>query len=153
MPDALTNLYRQCGSGARQPSTESLQSTLFTILSGFRHAYLIVDALDECTERRELLDWIEEITLRRNGNVHLLVTSRQERDIEISLQSLGPSRICLEKESVGQDIATYLDWTLRDDQQWKSWNRNARIRDKVRTALLQGAQGMYGSAYVNPAYK
>ena len=125
---------------------------LLTVLSGFCNAYLIVDALDECTEQNELLDWIEEITLRKNGNVHLLVTSRQEREIEIRLQSLSPNRICLEKESVGQDIAMYLDWELRDDQQWKSWNRDARIRDKVRTALLQGAQGMYGSVYVNSAY-
>jgi hypothetical protein len=139
----LTDLYDQCSSGLRQPSLKSLHNTLLLILDGFRHAYLIVDALDECTERSKLLDWIDEIAQWKVGKLHLLATSRQERDIETRLESLGPSSLCLEGESVDLDIAIYLDWMLRDEQEPKLWNRDVYIRDKIKTSLLQGAQGMY----------
>jgi hypothetical protein len=147
LPKALNDLYDQCSSGVRQPSLKCLHNTLLLILDGFHHAYLIVDALDECTERSKLLDWIDEITQWRVGKLHLLATSRQERDIETRLELLGPSSLCLEGESVDLDIATYLDWMLRDKQGPKAWNRDGHIRDKIKTSLLQGAQGMYGPVH------
>jgi hypothetical protein len=143
----LIDLYNHCGSGVQQPSTESLQNTLLLILDGFRHAYVVVDALDECTERRKLLKWINEIARRKGGNLHLLATSRQERDIEKGLQSLGPILISLEGASVDLDIETYLDQMLRDDQNQMEWNWDEEISAQVKTSLSQGAQGMYGLVY------
>ena len=142
-PAALISLYDECNSGVHPPSLESLQRTLLLILDGFRDAYVIVDALDECTDRVKLLNWIKEIAGWKFGKLHFLATSRQERDIEIRLLSLQPLSICLEGESVDLDIATYVDRMLRDNEDSTAWNVDVHIRDKVKMSLLDGAQGMY----------
>jgi hypothetical protein len=145
---ALNDLYDRCGSGVRQPSLGSLQGTLFLILDGFCNAYVIVDALDECSDRGRVLNWIKEMTRWKVGKLHFLVTSRQERDIELGLQPLEPVSICLEGESVDLDIATYLDQMLQDNEQPTAWNKDAHIRDRVKISLLTGAQGMYDTIHI-----
>ncbi|KAF8962153.1 hypothetical protein BDZ97DRAFT_2059804, partial [Flammula alnicola] len=54
IPTALVDLYRRCG-GHQQPSIRELQDTLQDILKQFTHAYIIIDALDECTEHERTL--------------------------------------------------------------------------------------------------
>jgi hypothetical protein len=144
-PKPLDDIYDKCSSGSWQPSMVSLQDTLLLILDGVHHAYLIIDALDECTERNKLLKWIEEITHWKVGKLHVLATSRQEPEIQKVLRSLDPILICLEGEFVERDITLYLDWMLRDDQKWKAWDHDTRF--KIKTSLMQGAQGMYVSVF------
>ena len=143
MPEAIEDLYRQCGSGAQQPSAESLQRTLLLLLCQFHHAYLIVDALDECTDRRELLDWINKIMSWNIGRLHLFATSREDVDIKIGLMKLNPISICLEGDSVNADIAIYLDSMLRPDPKRKTWRDHPDTCNEVKASLTQGAQGMY----------
>jgi hypothetical protein len=144
MPEAIEALYNQCGgSGVRQPSLESLQSILLLVLRQSHHTYLIVDALDECTDRTELLDWIKEIMCAQVGRLHVLATSREDVDIKIGLMKLSPASICLEGDSVNSDIATYLDSKLLPDPERKTWRDDADIRNEVKMSLTQGAQGMY----------
>jgi len=143
LPAALHSLYDQCDHAGIQPSLASLHSTLLLILDSFRDAYVIVDALDECTDRVKLLNWIKEVTHWKVGKLHLLLTSRQERDIEVKLQPLEPISICLEGESVDLDIATYLDRMLQDNEEPAAWNEDEHVRDSVKTSLQTGAQGMY----------
>ena len=113
-PPALNDLHDECDLGDQPPSLESLQRTLLLILDSFHDAYVIVDALDECTDRIKLLDWIKEIVGWKVGKLHFLATSRQERDIEIRLLSLRPLSICLEGESVDLDIATGCSKTMKN---------------------------------------
>ena len=143
----MIDLYDQCSSSCQQPSTESLQNTLLLILDGFHHTYIVVDALDECTERSNLLKWINEIARWKGGKLHLLATSRQERDIEKGFESLAPILISLEGTSVDLDIEAYLDQMLRDDQNQMEWSWDEEICAQVKTSLSQGAQGMYGLVY------
>jgi hypothetical protein len=143
LPAALHRLYDQCSRAGIQPSLESLHSTLLLVLGSFGDAYVIVDALDECADRVKLLNWIREITRWKVGKLHLLLTSRQERDIDVKLQPLGPVSICLEGESVDLDIAMYLDRMLQDNDEPAAWNEDDHIRDRVKSSLLTGAQGMY----------
>ena len=84
-PAALNNLYDECNSGVQPPSLESLQRTLLLILDSFCDVYVIVDALDECSDRIKLLNWIKEIAGWKVGKLHFMATSRPEREIEIRL--------------------------------------------------------------------
>jgi hypothetical protein len=143
MPEAIEALYNQSGWGARQPIMESLQSTLLLVLRQFHHAYLIVDALDECTDRSELLDWIEEITCWKVGGLHVFATGREEVDIKDALKELSPVSVCLGGDSVNADIATYLREKLRPDPRRKTWRDDADTCNEVKTSLAKASQGMY----------
>jgi len=81
-PDLLAALYSQNLDGQRQPTMKDLMTTLKDMLGGFQHVYLIMDALDECEDREQLLLLIQEITEWKLGTVHILATSRKERDME-----------------------------------------------------------------------
>ena len=89
MPKVLVNLYACCGNGHQEPTLGDLQNTLQTILDGFSSTFIILDALDECTEREKLLGWIHTFMLGKDKNVglHLIVTSRPEQEIEDKFKS------------------------------------------------------------------
>ena len=77
----LANLYKRCGE-VQQPSDEQLQNVLRDILDRFSHAYIMIDALDECTECEKTLNWVNKLISETNSkaaNLHIVVTSRPER--------------------------------------------------------------------------
>jgi ankyrin repeat domain-containing protein 50 len=49
-PEALEMLYSQNQDGRWRPTDKALLATLLNILQQFQNAYIIIDALDECTE-------------------------------------------------------------------------------------------------------
>ena len=89
VPKVLVNLYMGCGNGHQEPTLDDLQNTLQRILDGFSSTFIILDALDECAERQKLLNWIHTFILENDINLglHLIVTSRQEEEIEDKFKS------------------------------------------------------------------
>jgi hypothetical protein len=117
------------------------------ILDGFQHVYIIIDALDECTQRQRLLCWIKEIISFKIHKLHLLATSRSEEDIAHCLQSLEIAEVDMTSEAVDNDIQSYLDWMLHEDASLRKWN--AVMQNEIKFTLLNGANGMYDLFYTN----
>jgi len=140
IPAALVDLY---GDGHQRPSNDSLQQTLRLILNEFQHVYIIIDSLDECTQRKKLLNWIKELVGWKSGKLHLLATSREEQDIKKCLQPLYTGHIWVEGEFANRDIETYLDWMLMENCDLERWDE--KTRHEMKAALMKGSQGMYGS--------
>ena len=78
-------------------------------------------------------------------NLHLLMTSRKERDIERSLGSYikKEDTLCLQEDVVDQDIQRYVQQRLRDDKGLAKWNKDAGVRQEIEAALMDGSRGMY----------
>ena len=143
VPTALETLFTSCENGQRQPSVEALLDVLQQMIQEFSQSYIILDALDECNSRAELMDTIlETIVGWRLENLHILVTSRKDRDIESSLQSFvnRPNTVCLQSESMDEDIITYIRQRLSNDSRFRVWPDD--IRQDIENALVRGAQGM-----------
>ena len=49
------NLYANCGNGHEEPTLDDLQNTLQRILEGFHSTFIILDAIDECAEKKNFL--------------------------------------------------------------------------------------------------
>ncbi|KAF2628636.1 hypothetical protein BU25DRAFT_420606 [Macroventuria anomochaeta] len=77
--------------------------------------------------------------------VHLLMTSRKERDIERSLESYVKEEdtVCLQRDVVDKDVLQYVQQRLSDDKGLAKWNKDAAIRQEIETALMRGARGMF----------
>ena len=138
IPATLVDL---CGHGQEQPSTSALEDTLQRILDGFHSAYIIIDSLDECTERHKVLEWIRKIdSWSSMGNVYMVVASRPEQDIGNVFGGLA--HLCsvdMTEEVVNHDIATYIERHISEEK----WDEGTR--EKIKLALMNGAQGMYVS--------
>ncbi|ETW75262.1 hypothetical protein HETIRDRAFT_455913 [Heterobasidion irregulare TC 32-1] len=90
------------------------------IVDQFEHVYVLIDALDECTntETLTMLKWIEEVVRILGSGLRLLVTSRQEGDIE---KSLG--QLCTQGHT-----------------------KLANRREEIKASVMKNAQGMFGLA-------
>jgi len=106
IPDEVHRLYHDCGSGAQRPGKQILISTLLSLFASSKGGiYLVIDALDECSENDELFALIKQV--RTASSANLLVTSRREQDIYTALRDCRKHQICIPNEIVDADIEVY----------------------------------------------
>ena len=143
----LQSLFSQSQDG-QQPTQDALELTLKQMLGKFEEKFIIVDALDECQEREELLLLLKNLCSWGIEKVHVLSTSRRERDIEETLASLVTSEICLQSDLVNVDIRTYLSEQLKKDSKLRRWSPN--VQREIEDTLMNGAHGMYAEHCPHP---
>ena len=118
--DILSRYYSQHDRGARQPSDDTLIRCLKEMLTlpNQRPIYLIIDALDECSNisgipspRDQVLQLVKELVDVDAPNLHICVTSRPEVDIRDVLEPLTVTtrRVSLHDQTGQQkDIVDYV---------------------------------------------
>jgi hypothetical protein len=145
IPKGVDALFSSCENGRRQPSLHALLEVTQQVMQQFAHVYAVLDALDECTQRLELMDMVETVAGWQLDNLHLLMTSRKERDIERSLEGYveEDDTVCLQRDVVDQDIQRYVQHRLRVDKGLSKWNKDVAVRQEIEVALMRGARGMY----------
>lgn len=145
IPKSIDELFASCENTGRQPPLPAFLESVRLTLQEFAQVYIVFDALDECSHRWELMDMVETVAGWQLNNVHLLMTSRKERDIEISLEKIVMEEgiIRLEMDVVDKDIQRYIQQRLSVDLNLAKWNKDAVIRQEIETALMGGARGMY----------
>ena len=151
--DIISRLYSGHDDGAQQPSDDTLTQCLKDMLKLLdqRPTYLIMDALDECsdlsgipTSRKRVLQLVKELVDLHIPNLHICVTSRPEVDIRDALEPLTSSQVSLHDQS-GQkkDIEGYVRSIVYSDSEpvMRRW----RMEDKelVIETLSERADGMY----------
>ena len=136
--EKLADLYKRCGE-LQQPSDEQLQNVLCDILDGFSQAYIVIDALDECTDREKTLNWLNKLILdtnRKAANIHVVVTGRPERDISEVFVWLASIDV---GEANTKDIVEYL--TLQMESKFSKYDEKTRA--KIMSELKEHAEGSY----------
>jgi hypothetical protein len=144
IPEEVNALFSSCGDGQQQPSLPALLNVAPQLVRQFTHVYIVLDALDESAKRAELMDMLETVAGWQLGILHLLMTSRKERDIEMSLETFISEHdmICLQRDVVDRDILRFVQQKIGDDKRLAKWNKNVEVREEIETALMRGAQGM-----------
>ena len=142
IPSTLQGLYSQNLNGRQQPTLEALLVVLKELCRPFKHTYIVLDALDECTgpERSNVLSFIETLIGWEFDNVHLLATSQKDPEIEHCLQSLNCSHLDLDMTLIGQDIQIHVHAMLAGDESFKRWKD--KEKQLIEETLMKGANGM-----------
>ncbi|RII24200.1 hypothetical protein CUC08_Gglean011924 [Alternaria sp. MG1] len=145
IPKGVDALFSSCENGQRKPLSHALLQVTREAAQEFTHVYVVLDALDECTQRSELMAMLETVAGWQLDNLHLLMTSRKERDIESSLEEYirDEDAVCLQRDIVDQDIQRYVQQRLHDDKGLAKWNKDAAVRQEIEAALMHGARGMF----------
>jgi hypothetical protein len=112
--------------------------------------YIVLDALDECRTRKGplsegLLAWIQSLSDLEQQNVHLLVTSRPEHDIELVLRTLVQSDediVPIQSDLIEDDIRSYVHTRVRTGDGHKRWRSRLDVLDEIERVLMEKAQGM-----------
>ncbi|KAF7976159.1 hypothetical protein HWV62_7479 [Athelia sp. TMB] len=135
LPAPLVQLYDH---GNHAPSTAALQQTLAQIIEGFEHTYIILDALDECADRTELLAWLGALLENKTGKTHVLFSSRPELDLKGADSAPGLVRVRLSAQTSNADIEKFLDQIITDTTKW-----DPPIRARVKEVLIARGEGMF----------
>jgi len=145
IPASPETLHSSCENGKREPSIDSLLEVLQQIIFEFPQACIFLGALDEFSHRAELMETLEKIMQWQIDGCHLILTSRKERDIELSLENLveGCNIIFLQSNLVDMDIRSDVYHRLSVDKNLSKWRTDPNIVHEIETAMMKGAHGMY----------
>ncbi|KAH6640435.1 hypothetical protein F5144DRAFT_589910 [Chaetomium tenue] len=114
---------------------------------GQRHRiiYIVLDALDECGERKELLEWMKGFTTRPGlSHVHLIATSRPEEEFLSRIPEwLGKERcLPLDSKAVDADIRSYVTAALKQNADFVDKRLSQDLLERICTKVGDGADGV-----------
>ena len=141
----VDDLYSSCNDGDRQPDSASLFKLFQNMVQQAGKLWIVLDALDECEGRMDgfaggLLSWLQG--LRNAGlDIHVLVTSRPEHDIQAAIESWTHAEevIPLQSGLVKGDINAYIRARTKAMTRWQS---RPDIQQTIENTLIQKADGM-----------
>jgi len=84
-------------------------------------AYVVIDALDECTERGKLFSALNTMRKWKSRALSILVTSRGEPEIRKTLESRANEDASLENPTVVHDIGRLVFRTRQRDTRLRRW--------------------------------
>lgn len=112
----LDALFSQSEEGTRNVPFSSLFATIPQMIHGFKKTYIVIDALDECTECGDILETLKTMHMWREAELHVLVTGRRTSQIGEVLTELASDRLCVHESPIHDDIDSYLTECLASDR-------------------------------------
>ena len=131
-------------NGKTEPSTHALSEMLLSTLASTTNAYIVIDALDECVTRKELLSLLGDIRLCDSTKLSLLFTSRKEQDIkaEIELWLDNENFIDLHSSLVDPDISAFVRGVLLSENGFQRWQSKPEVLKEIENELTEKSEGM-----------
>ncbi|KAK4695531.1 hypothetical protein P7C71_g2236, partial [Lecanoromycetidae sp. Uapishka_2] len=140
--DEMTALHRKHVLNKTRPTISELSRSLKQELRSFSDVFIIVDAIDECTEVNGVRDRVlTEISgLHENPNIHLMLTSRPLAGLETRFRD--PAR--LEIIASDSDIEKYLEVRLIEEQRLARLIKDDTVlQNDIIAAIVSRAKGMF----------
>ena len=123
------------------PSRQELEQLFWALARQFDDTYIFIDAIDENSAfpaRGEVLRFLKRVSDRREDCLHVLVTSREERDIgEVLYQSY--TDVPMKNDGVEKDIAKFIREQLNSNVSLRKWSSQHSLIEK---ALISKANGV-----------
>ena len=138
VPGLLRGLYSSFEN--REPPKPDLLVIMKALISEFQDVFIIVDALDESTERENSAKILGQIREWNMKGTHILVTSRDEPDLRQELKPLADKLVPAQNPFVDLDIAWYVARRLQNDKKLLRWSGQREI---IQDALVKGAEGIF----------
>ncbi|KAL9082444.1 MAG: hypothetical protein Q9165_008890 [Trypethelium subeluteriae] len=145
----IDTLLLSCEDGRQQPKSELLCEIVLRSINQAEGVWIVLDALDECTTRtgtrtKGLLAWIRGFLELQRLNVHTIVTSRQEQDIQAELENQIRKKdmISINTDLISDDVHAYINARVREDDRLKRWRSRPEVQKEIETQLIEKAHGM-----------
>jgi hypothetical protein len=138
IPSVVENAFKN-DELTTSPSYKELEGIFTALLALCHQATIVIDALDECLQRSNLLQLLADLTKLGPRNVRVLITSRREMDITKAFGALP--QIPLLPEAVDSDIRRYLNNIA--DTQAPFATMKEPLKASIVSSLTEGSSGMY----------
>jgi hypothetical protein len=137
-PKFVEELYKLHDTAKTHHSFDEISSVLTEAIRKFSQVFLVVDALDECSEKscRELLSNLQD--LQKKTGMKLLATSRHTVDFRRSFEECA----ILEIKANEIDVRAVLDSQMGVLSACVTTD-NSALRNKVKEEIAAAVDGMY----------
>lgn len=131
--DVFKGLYDKERSGTCR-TFKKLWDTFLDMLNQLpKHVFIVLDALDECDDRIDLMRSLAAL----NSGARFLVTSRPEQDIIEKLEEESKSKFSSLEMDVDGDIQNVVTEAVKHNK------RLAKFQDEIISTIKQKAEGMF----------
>ncbi|KAH3007717.1 hypothetical protein KXV73_008354, partial [Aspergillus fumigatus] len=141
IPEQIQTFYKTYQRNEMQPQLGDILQMLDVTLRLYSHVYIIIDALDECSDfdgtRTHLISHV--LDLQRHLNISFMATARFLPDIISKFQNLPSVEIRASDADVKRYVESNLPTMVR---------RRSDIHDFVSSEILKIADGMFSIARV-----
>ncbi|KAK1600133.1 uncharacterized protein LY79DRAFT_585725 [Colletotrichum navitas] len=142
----LEDLFRSNSDGQAQIGISTLSACVEAMLQISPRVTIVLDALDECTTRTQLLSWIQ-YCVSGSGicNTKLIVTGRPEAEFDRVIPRLFDENNCmlLDKKAVNADIRSYVAHELRKRPDFVEKRMPRDVIEQIRKSVGDKADGMF----------
>lgn len=141
IPEEVCNLYEKHRTKGTSPSLAEYLMLLQSLAQGCSEVYLVIDALDECTDKDGTSIWSSLVTeLKRSvPNLRLLCTSRTISDTRGSLRDSTHVEIRVSDA----DIRAYIQRQVESsDRLFGFCEQDGALRDEIVMAVESNTAGM-----------
>jgi hypothetical protein len=138
----ILDVFDEYKGSSSSLSQELVIDILALLLSCPKKTFLIIDALDECTqdERKEFLTALSTIKDIARGSFGIFITSRPEPDIRRGMEGLKVKELAIQPAHVDEDVRTYVEACLETDDTLKRWSPT--LKKEIQDGITQGSNGM-----------
>ena len=144
IPEPIDSLFKACQEGAKPPQINQLERVFKALVDSNERTFVVLDALDECESRDELLEFLEIAIKRKADGLSIIMTSRKLREFDDFFSSYlsDQSRISIQNEKVDEDILSYVRGRLLHDRKFKRWQKQPRVQEEIQNRLMEKSDGM-----------
>lgn len=137
-PEAANALYELHHARGTMATVDEISNTLKVTLKSFSTVYIVVDALDECSdEHKTPLRLLERLRdLQSDGDIRLMVTSRFIPDIQEEFK-LSPK---LEVRASPEDVAEFVKGQI--PRLHRCVQRDDELKREVEEHIVEAVDGM-----------
>lgn len=139
-PIELEEAFQQVHNtvGHQKPTLQLLRQILENFVQR-SHVVILIDALDECLQRQEAVDFISGLQ-RTKSSPSILITSRDDVEMQAGLYMFTHMRIEGHLAEVNQDVESYIKHRLSSERrlQWL----NDSVKDDIASLLIEKSAGM-----------
>ncbi|KAJ4353488.1 uncharacterized protein N0V89_005218 [Didymosphaeria variabile] len=137
--DWLFALRERMGPRPLHEFVEVLQELILE----FPQVFILIEGLDECLQRPELLSVLLPIITRQSPNLHLLMISRHDMEFQDFLESFSnkENTARLEIGPHHQDIRQYIRHRLSSESRFRKWAGDAELRQEIEDHLVEKTDG------------
>ncbi|KAL9040072.1 MAG: hypothetical protein Q9214_004628, partial [Letrouitia sp. 1 TL-2023] len=140
IPLSVRELYKQHSMRRTRPSSSEMLEVLIDVTSEFDEVFIMVDALDECSEHNDTRSTLLRSFEQLSFEVHLLVTSRPIASIRNELHPHEELSIAAQLD----DIRLYVESKIESKRRLRNYVRDdPRLKEAIIQAISRSARGMF----------
>jgi Cdc6-like AAA superfamily ATPase len=136
VPETVASLYKYHQARRTRPSFHEISEALHSVVASHSRAFIIIDALDECTisdVRHKIM--LEIFSLQVECGANIFATSRFIPEITEKFNG----RTSLEIRASDHDVRKYLDGRISQSEK----NLLKIHREEIKTEIANAVDGMY----------